>query len=219
MNIEHRRTLQLFLVVALSLIPGWAQTAAKNAKSKQQLAMADNPTSSSVSTTGMNPKDMEQFVIGSNDVLAVDVWKEPEVSHTVSVRSDGKISLALIGEIEAAGKTPKQLETDIANGLRSYISDPEVTVIIQAMNSKKYNILGRVGHAGSFPLTAPTTILDAIAGSGGFQDFAKRKKIYVLRTAADGREVRIPFNYTEVIKGKHPEQNIQLQAHDTIVVP
>lgn len=218
MNTEYRKALQLFLVVALSLVPVWAQTSTKNAKSKQ-LALATNPTTSPVPTTSMTPKDMAQFVIGSDDVLAVDVWKEPEVSHTVQVRSDGKISLALIGEIQAAGKTPKQLETDIASGLRSYISDPEVTVIVQAINSKKYNILGRVGHAGSFPLTAPMTVLDAIAGSGGFQDFAKRKKIYVLRTAADGSQVRIPFNYTEVIKGKHPEQNIQLQPRDIIVVP
>ena len=219
MNIEHRKALQLFLVVALSLVPGWAQTPTKNAKSKQQIALATNPTTTPVPTTGMDSKDMEQFIIGSADVLAVDVWKEPEVSRAVSVRSDGKISLALIGEIQAAGKTPKQLETDIANGLRSYISDPEVTVIIQTMNSKKYNILGHVGHVGSFPLQVPTTILDAIAASGGFQDFAKRKKIYVLRTAADGSQVRIPFNYTEVIRGKHAEQNIQLQPHDTIVVP
>ena len=218
MNIEYRKALHLLLMVALSLVQGWAQTSTKDAKS-QQIALATNPTTATVPTAGMNSKDMEQFVIGSDDVLAVDVWKEPEVSHVVSVRSDGKISLALIGEIQAAGKTPKQLEADITNGLRSYISDPEVTVIIQAMNSKKYNILGRVGRSGSFPLTGPTTVLDAIAVSGGFHDFAKRKKIYVLRTAADGREVRIPFNYTEVIRGKHPEQNIQLQSHDTIVVP
>ena len=216
MNIQGKKTLQLLLAVVLSIAPCCAQKSAdEKAKQHRVLAAADLSGNSVPDSSATK----DEFVIGNEDVLAVNVWKEPEISHTVSVRSDGNISLALIGEIQATGKTPKQLESDIASGLRSFISDPEVTVIVQSINSKKYSILGRVGHAGSFPLTSPMTVLDAIAGSGGFQDFAKRKKIYVLRTAADGRPVRISFNYTEVIKGKHPEQNIRLQPHDTIVVP
>jgi polysaccharide export outer membrane protein len=162
---------------------------------------------------------MDDFVIGNEDVITVDVWKEPEVSHQVAVRSDGKISLPLIGEVQASGKKPKELEAEIASGLRPFLSNPEVTVIVQAINSKKYSILGRVGRPGSFPLISSTTILDAIATSGGFTDFAKRKQIYVLRTTADGHQQRIPFNYTEVIKGMHSEQNIMLQPRDTVVVP
>ena len=219
MNIEQKKALQVLLIGVLSTALAWAQQSAPT-KSTQQtvLAAADVPGNSS-SSGATNPKVKDEFVIGSEDVLAINVWKEAEVSRTVAVRSDGKISLPLVGEVQASGKTPKQLETEIATGLRSFISDPEVTVIVQAINSKKYSILGRVGHAGSFPLIAPTTMLDAIAASGGFQDFAQRKKIYVLRTSEDGHQQRIPFNYNEVIKGLHAEHNIQLQPHDIIVVP
>jgi polysaccharide export outer membrane protein len=220
MNIANRQALKLSLVAVFCIAPAWAQKSDKNTALTQQIAAASTPASTSASaSSGMTPKDLNDYVIGSEDVLAVNVWKEPEVSRAVVVRSDGKISLPLLGDIQAAGTTPKQLQVEIARGLASFISDPEVAVMVQNINSKKYSILGQVGHAGSVSLTGPMTVLDAIAAAGGFQAFAKRKKIYVLRAAADGRQVRIPFNYTEVIKGKHPEQNIQLQPRDIIVVP
>jgi polysaccharide export outer membrane protein len=176
-------------------------------------------TISSPESSGMAPKDLNDYVIGSEDVLAINVWKEPEVSRAVVVRSDGKISLPLLGDIQAAGTTTKQLQTAIAQGLASFIAEPEVAVIVQANNSKKYSILGQVARAGSSSLMGPMTVLDAIAAAGGFQTFAKRKKVYILRSGPDGREQRIPFNYIEVIKAKHPEQNIQIQARDIIIVP
>jgi polysaccharide export outer membrane protein len=159
------------------------------------------------------------YVVGNADVLAITVWKEPEVSRTVPVRPDGRISLPLIGEIQATGRTPLQLEEDIATKLQTYINKPEVTVIVQEINSEKFNILGRVVKPGSYPLAGGATVLDAIATAGGFQDFAKQKSIYILRVNPGGGQTRIPFNYKDVVKGKHPEENIKLQARDTIVVP
>ena len=159
------------------------------------------------------------YVIGANDALAIDVWKEPNVSRSVSVRSDGKISLPLVGELQASGQTPQQLEQEITKRLQSYISEPEVTVIVSESKSQKVNILGMVAHPGAFLLTSSTTVLDAVAMAGGFKDFAKQKSVYVLRQAPDGTQQKIPFNYKDVIKGKNPEQNIRLQAGDTVVVP
>src|SRR6202522_3050920 len=158
------------------------------------------------------------YVIGANDALAIDVWKEPNVSRSVSVRSDGKISLPLVGELQASGQTPQQLEQEITKRLQSYISEPEVTVIVSESKSQKVNILGMVAHPGAFLLTSSTTVLDAVAMAGGFKDFAKQKSVYVLRQAPDGTQQKIPFNYKDVIKGKNPEQNIRLQSGDTVVV-
>src|SRR5271155_5803002 len=159
------------------------------------------------------------YVIGANDVLAINVWKEPDISRSVPVRSDGKISLPLVGELQAGGQTPRQLEQEITKRLQSYISEPEVTVIVTDSKSQKVNILGMVARPGAYLLTSSTTVLDSIAMAGGFKDFAKQKSIYVLRQASDGTQKRIPFNYKDVIRGKNPEQNIRLQAGDTVVVP
>jgi polysaccharide export outer membrane protein len=161
----------------------------------------------------------DSFVIGNDDVLAVNVWKEPDVSRSIPVRSDGKISLPLVGEVQAAGRTPLKLEQEIAVRLKNYIAEPEVTVIVQQINSQKFNILGMVGRPGSYPISNSATVLDAIALAGGFRDFAKQKSIYVLRQNPDGTQTRLPFNYKEVVKGKNPAQNIKLQPRDTIVVP
>jgi polysaccharide biosynthesis/export protein len=159
------------------------------------------------------------FVIGNGDVLAISVWKQPDISRSTPVRSDGVISLPLIGEVQAAGQTPLRLEEEITSKLQPYLAEPEVTVIVEQVNSQKFNILGRVMKPGSYPLTNPTTVLDAIALAGGCRDFAKHKSIYVLRRNSDGSESRLPFNYQDVIKGKNIAQNIKVQPHDTIVVP
>jgi polysaccharide export outer membrane protein len=135
------------------------------------------------------------------------------------VRSDGRISLPLVGEVQAAGLTPLQLEQGIAAKLRSYITAPEVSVMVQQINSEKFNILGQVVRPGSYSLTLAATVVDAIATAGGFRDFAKKKAIYILRKSPRGGEVRIPFNYNDFIKGKHPTENIKLEPHDTVVVP
>lgn len=162
----------------------------------------------------------DSYVIGSDDVLSINVWKEPDISQkSISVRSDGKISMPLVGEVQAAGETPLKLEQDIASKLQNFISQPEVTVMVQTSNSQKFNVLGQVAHPGTFVMTNSPTVLDGIALAGGFRDFAKQKSIYILRQNADGTQTKIPFNYKEVVKGVNPQQNIKLQARDTIVIP
>jgi len=185
------------------------QTAGKTEKTPTDEHSAQSPPTSSA----------DSYVIGTNDILAINVWKEPDISRSLPVRSDGKISLPLVGELQASGRTPRQLEIEITKRLENYISEPEVTVIVTDSKSQKVNILGMVVRPGEYLLTGSTTVLDAIAMAGGFKDFAKQKSVYVLRHAPDGTEKRIPFNYKEVIKGKNPEQNIALQAGDTVVVP
>jgi polysaccharide biosynthesis/export protein len=160
----------------------------------------------------------DTFVIGNDDVLAINVWKEPDISRSIPVRSDGRISLPLVGEVQAAGLTPAKLEKEIASRLKNYISEPEVTVMVQQVNSQKFNILGQVVKPGSYLLANSPTVLDAIALAGGFRDFAKRKSIYVLRQGPSG-ESRLPFNYKEVSQGKNMTQNVKLEPGDTIIVP
>ena len=161
----------------------------------------------------------QRFVIGNDDVLSINVWKEPDLTRAVPVRSDGKISLPLVGELEAAGRTPLQLERDITEKLKNFITAPEVSVIVQQVNSRKYNVLGEVTKPGSYPLTATTTIMDALATAGGFRDFAKKTGVYVLRKSPNGQEGRLKFNYKDFIKGKDSRQNIQLEPNDTVIVP
>jgi polysaccharide biosynthesis/export protein len=176
------------------------------------LAAAPGPPSSN------KPHD-DSFVIGNDDVLAINVWKEPDLSRSIQVRPDGRISLPLVGEVQAAGRTPLQLEQDIATQLRNYIAKPEVTVMVDQINSKKFNILGQVAKPGSYSLSLAPTIVDAIATAGGLRDFAKQKSIYVLRQNSGGKESRIVFNYKDFVHGKNLQQNVKLEPHDTIVVP
>jgi polysaccharide export outer membrane protein len=159
------------------------------------------------------------FKIGADDVLTINVWKEPEVSQTVTVRPDGKISLPLVGEVTATGVTPKQLEAMIANQLTNYLSRPEVTVIVHEVKSQRIVVAGQVAKPGSYPLQTPMTVLDAVAQAGGPLEFAKVKSIYVLRIGPDGRPIRLKFNYRDVIKGNKLNQNVRLESHDTVVVP
>jgi polysaccharide biosynthesis/export protein len=206
-------TARKVIVLALLLLLPIGALAQSNSTSQPAPAAAatDKPSTRAHSDNS--------YVIGANDALAIDVWKEPNISRSVSVRSDGKISLPLVGELQASGQTPQQLEQEITKRLQSYISEPEVTVIVSESKSQKVNILGMVAHPGAYLLTSSTTVLDAVALAGGFKDFAKQKSIYVLRQAPDGTQQKIPFNYKDVIKGKNPEQNIRLQSGDTVVVP
>jgi polysaccharide biosynthesis/export protein len=160
-----------------------------------------------------------EYVIGPSDVLAVTVWKEPDISRTLPVRPDGKISLPLVGELQASGLTASKLQDVITQKLKDYIENPQVNVVVQEVRSRSFNIVGKVLKPGSFDLTKPTAVLDAIALAGGFQDFAKVSKIYVLRRMPDGSQQMLPFNYKLVIKGKRLDENIELQSGDTVVVP
>ena len=167
-----------------------------------------------------SPKHItDDYVIGPSDVLAINVWKDAELTRTVPVRPDGKISLPLIGELQVSGLTALTVQRMVTQRLKEYISDPEVTVIVQQVKSRTYVIVGKVTHPGSYELGKPTTVLEAIAVAGGFLDFAKPNKAYVIRRAADGSTERLPFDYKRVIDGRNLDQNVDLKSGDTIVVP
>ena len=210
------RVLPTIALLATSLWGQSGQNAAATRDLQQQASLMARASEASVPREV--PVTNSNFVIGNEDVLAISVWKEPELSRVIPVRTDGKISIPLIGELQASGKTPKQLQAEITGGLQSFISEPEVTVIVQEIKSLRFNILGHVQKPGSYLLSPPMTLVDAIAIAGGFRDFAKTKSIYVLRDDG-GKQVRLPFNYKQVIRGSHSDQNIQLQPRDTIVVP
>lgn len=221
MTITAGKMCRLMSILAVCiLISGWLAAQTDTTKNTGSTTPTAQPASADPSTSGTvtRPHD-NSYIIGDTDVLSINVWKEPDVSKTVPVRSDGKISLPLAGEVQASGQTPLQLEKVLAAKLQNFISEPEVTVIVTQINSQKFNILGMVNKAGTFPLTSSLTVLDAIALSGGFRDFAKQKSIYILRKNPNGEESRLPFNYKEVIKGKNMQQNIKVQPGDTIVVP
>lgn len=196
-----------------------AQMPTANQSGAQTLVSTAKPSLGQPTMEVANKPHDDTFVIGNDDVLAINVWKEPDLSRSIPVRSDGRISLPLLGDLQAAGLTPLKLEQDIADKLQPYIAQPEVAVMVQQINSQKFNILGKVAKPGTYPLTNSATVLDAIALAGGCRDFAKQGSIYILRLTPDGGESRIPFNYKDVIKGKNTRQNIKLQPHDTIVVP
>jgi len=158
------------------------------------------------------------YVIGAEDVLDINVWKEPEVSRTVPVRPDGKISLPLLNDVQAAGLTPMQLGSVITAQLKKFVAQPQVTVIVITINSQRVYVLGEVNRGGAIPLMPNMTVLQALSSAGGFTQFANQKQIYVLRNE-DGKQLRFPFNYRQAVQGKDGTQNIVLKPGDTIVVP
>jgi polysaccharide export outer membrane protein len=158
------------------------------------------------------------YVIGPEDMLDISVWKEPDVSRVVPVRPDGRVSLPLIHDLEAAGMSPQQLAGSVAEKLRKYLNDPQVTVIVTAINSQRVFVLGEVLRGGAFPLLPGMTVLQALSSAGGFTTFAAVKRIRVVRSR-NGKQVELPFNYRDVLKGDKPDQNIKLEPGDTIIVP
>ena len=158
------------------------------------------------------------YMIGAQDVLDINVWKEAELTRSVPVRPDGKISLPLLNDVQAAGLTPTQLSDELTKDLKKFITDPQVTVIVTQINSQRVYILGEMTRPGAYPLLPGMTVLQALSSAGGFTQFASLKKIYVLRSEG-GKQEKFPFNYKEVVKGKNTEQNIVLKAGDQIVVP
>jgi polysaccharide export outer membrane protein len=218
MWIRQVTRLTLGTLLAGSLSVSLAQTGAANPAPASAAPANAAPVNQAAANSSAKAHD-DTYVIGNDDVLAINVWKEPDISRSIPVRSDGKISLPLVGEVQAAGETPMKLEKDIAAKLQNYISEPEVSVMVEKSNSQKFNILGQVLKPGSYAIADSPTVLDAIALAGGFRDFAKQKSIYVLRQSPDGKDVRLPFNYKDVIKGKNLDQNVKIQPRDTIVVP
>ncbi len=196
----------LFLAVCLSsAVVAQSKSAAK---SPDGMAKGSGPLSHAAGP---------DYVIGADDVLHISVWKEPDLTATLPVRPDGKISLPLLNDVVAAGLTPMQLADSITVKLKKFIDDPRVTVVVTAMNSQRIFITGEVVHSGPVALLPNMTMLQALSAAG-FTQFADLKKIYLLRTE-NGKQVKLAFNYKDVVKGRHPEENIQLQPGDTVVVP
>ncbi len=198
----------LVVIATLANIGGgasWAAQAQKNDSAKA----APVPTPATTDAT---------YVIGPEDVLNIDVWKEQGVSRSVPVRPDGKISLPLLNDVQAAGLTPMQLQVALRDSLKKFISEPQVTVIVVAVNSRRIYVLGEVARPGAFPMLPHMTVLQALSTAGGFSQFAKESGVYVLRTE-NGQQKTLPFNYKEVVRGKRADQNIELKPGDTIVVP
>jgi polysaccharide export outer membrane protein len=202
------------LVALLLPLGGWVAQEKANPKESKATPRAaeDQPAAPKAAT------EDPSYEIGAEDQLNVNVWNEPNVSRTVPVRPDGKISLPLINDVQAVGLTPMQLAMSISEKLKKFIADPQVTVIVTAINSRRYYIVGEMTRAGAFPLLPNMTVLQALSSAGGFSQFAKMKSIYVLRIV-DGKSVKYPVNYKDLIKGIHPEQNIVLKPGDTVVVP
>jgi polysaccharide biosynthesis/export protein len=157
------------------------------------------------------------YVIGADDTLHITVWKEPDMTVTLPVRPDGKVSLPLLDDVQAAGMTPMQLGASIKEKLKKYIADPRVTVVVTAMNSQRIYVLGEVTHTGAMALLPNMTVLQALS-SAGFTQFANLKAIYLLRVE-NGKQTKMPFNYKDALKGRGTQQNIVLRPGDTIVVP
>jgi polysaccharide export outer membrane protein len=159
------------------------------------------------------------YIIGPEDILDISVWKQPELSGHVPVRPDGKISMPLIGEVVAAGLTPPKLSDIITEKLKTYITKPQVNVMVEQVKSQYVNVVGEVGKPGRYELTQPMTILDAITNAGGPTQYAKLSKIYVLRTLPNNARQTLYFDYKAVIRGRRLDENVYLQRGDTLVIP
>jgi len=210
----HIRLL-LILATVTCLPPAQAQDASK------QVPATPPPQNSEVAAKVDNPPAAvtdADYKIGPQDLVRIDVWKEPEISRTIPVRPDGKISLPLLNDVQAAGLTATQLGNAIHDGLTKFLNSPQVTVTVMEINSRRVYITGEVLRAGALPLLPNMTALQALSSAGGFTQFAKLKSIYVLRNE-DGKQAKHPFNYKEVVKGKNQDQNILLLPGDVIVVP
>ena len=175
---------------------------------------APKPLTGAAAETTSAGVDPHSYIIGGEDVLFVRVWREMDFTGSYIVRPDGKITVPLVGDLQAGGLTPEKLSEQLKQALSEFITTPDVSVTVSQVNSKKFFISGSVARPGQYPLVLPTRVFDALSNSGGFRDFANKKKIVIVRGAE-----RIRFNYLDVLKGKDPEQNIFLENGDTIIVP
>ena len=158
------------------------------------------------------------YVIGPDDVLTVVFWRDKDMTSDVTVRPDGKITVPLLNDVQAAGLSPDQLRAQLVEAASKLFEDPTVAIVVKAINSRKVFVTGNVGKPGVYMLSAPTTVLQMIATAGGLLEYAKAKDIRIMRTET-GKTVSLKFNYKDVSQGKKLEQNILLQPGDTVVVP
>jgi polysaccharide export outer membrane protein len=214
-----KRTILILAAAILLASAGNTQAAPQDKKSVPVISSKSGASAGDDAKPASAPATTDPaYVIGPEDVLDINVWKEPDMTRVVPVRPDGKISLPLINDVQAAGSTPQQLAATVTEKLRKFLTEPQVTVIVTAINSQRVFVVGEVLRAGAFPLIPGMTVLQALSSAGGFTTFADVKKIHVMRLV-NGKHIELPFNYREVLKGDNPDQNIKLEPGDTVVVP
>jgi polysaccharide export outer membrane protein len=217
------KSIASLLVLALSA-PAFAQTAkpaqppppATAQPSQPQLSMPTDPPPAVVRPASVNVP--RSYVIGPEDVLGIVYWRDKEMSTDATVRPDGRIALPLINEVQAAGLTPEELQKKITEESKKFMEDASITIVVRAINSLKIFITGQVGKPGTYPLTSSMTVIQLIALAGGLNEYANAKNIMIMRKEGE-KQVSLKFNYREVAAGKKLQQNIELKAGDTVVVP
>ena len=213
-----RRTVPLVLLILLGGLLaslGFAQSKSGGppAPSRQSDKEAPPATPPNPIVESGVPIDPRAYVIGPEDILGVRVWREPDFTAQHTVRPDGKITIPLVGDVQAAGLTPDRLTEQMKQALSEFMTKPEVSVMVIQVNSKKYFVAGQIGSPGPYPLVVPTKVFDALNNAGGFQEFANKKEILIMRG-----DQRLKFNYNDYVKGKKTEDNIFLENGDTILV-
>ena len=216
--------------VVLIVVAGFASSAASG-YSRQNAQESQKPSQSSIIVAGDHSSGGDRsaavappskvgadYQIGADDVLDVNVWKEQELTRTLQVRPDGKISMPLLNDVQAAGLTPSQLAQSISERLKKYLTAPQVTVMVTQINSQRVYVTGEVTRPGAYPVLPGMTILQAITSAGGLTPFANSKKIFLMRND-NGVPAKYPFSYKEVLDGRKAEENLKVKAGDTIVVP
>ena len=204
------------LMVALALAPGLVST---GAAAQEPPAGTVRPQAVAAARGAESAAEAPaDYIIGPEDVLSVVYWRDKDMTSEVAVRSDGKISLPLLNDVQAAGLTPKQLRDWLVEASKEYFEDPAVSVGVKLMNSRKVFITGEVYKPGPYPLVGPTTVLELISLAGGLKDYADRKNILIVRNE-NGRQTSYLFNYKDVVSRKNLKQNIELKPHDTVIVP
>jgi polysaccharide export outer membrane protein len=222
-NIRTARRLAALMVLGglTSTSPLHAQAAKSSpapAQQAQTQAPAPAPQAPAAQTPPAGVPTPADYVIGPDDVLQIVFWSEKNLSSEVVVRPDGKVSLPLLNDVQAAGLTPEQLRKAVMDGASRFVTDPSVTIVVKTINSRKVYVTGQVNKPGPFPLTDSMTVLQILALAGGVQEYADTQNILVMRTE-QGQTKSFKFNYKDVRKGKNLQQNILLKPGDTIVVP
>ncbi len=202
-----------FVVTALLLT---VAAVARAQVTSRPSALVAAPGSTTAGAGAVTP--LPDYVIGPDDLLSVVFWRDKDMSSDVAVRPDGKITLPLLNDVQAAGLTPTQLRDRLTEEARRYVEDPNVTVVVRQINSRRVFVTGEVAKPGPYALGTSTTVLQMIATAGGLREYADAKHISVMRTE-NGRAVVYPFNYRDVERHKNLKQNLELKPGDTIVVP
>jgi polysaccharide biosynthesis/export protein len=223
-NVSGLSSIRILAISATLCISAWAQDySASNKLDVNPAAVAKEQAQEEPKQVQEAPTPAPEYVVGEGDLLRINVWKEPEISQSVTVRPDGNISLPLINEFRAAGLSPREIQELVTDKLKSVLTNPQVTVTVAEVRSKMVYVTGEVGKPGAYSIVAPMNVLQLIARAGGLTQFANRKEIYVLRPGSQentaSKETRLKFNYKEVVKGHNSEQNVVLQSGDTVVVP